>query len=226
MEILLVEDDKRISDFLVKGLSENHFSVTLAESAENAQDLLNDRKWNLILLDIMLPGMDGVEFTKMIRYKKDDTPILILSALSGIDDKIKLLDSGADDYLVKPFHFSELLSRINALVRRHQQKYSSQPNVTEFSYIQINKDTYTVFVDQKEVDLSPTEFKLLNLLIENKNKVLSRTRILDSIWDINYQNNTNIVDVYISYLRAKVEKPDEKIIHTVKGVGYMVKEDK
>lgn len=225
MEVLLIEDDKRISDFLVKGLTENHFSVTLAESAEEARDLVDDRKWNILLLDIMLPGMDGVEFTKMLRYKKNDTPILILSALSGIDDKINLLDSGADDYLVKPFHFSELLSRINALVRRHQQKYSNQPNLTEFAYITIDKDTYSVFVDKKEVDLSPTEFKLLSLLIENKNKVLSRTRILDSIWDINYQNNTNIVDVYISYLRSKIEKPNGKLIHTVKGVGYMIKEE-
>ena len=225
MEVLLIEDDKRISDFLVKGLTENHFSVTLAESAEEARDLVDDRKWNILLLDIMLPGMDGVEFTKMLRYKKNDTPILILSALSGIDDKINLLDSGADDYLVKPFHFSELLSRINALVRRHQQKYSNQPNLTKFAYITIDKDTYSVFVDKKEVDLSPTEFKLLSLLIENKNKVLSRTRILDSIWDINYQNNTNIVDVYISYLRSKIEKPNGKLIHTVKGVGYMIKEE-
>lgn len=224
MEVLLVEDDKRISDFLVKGLSENHFSVTLAESAEQARDWLDDRKWNIILLDIMLPGMDGVEFTKMLRYKKNDTPILILSALSGIEDKINLLDSGADDYLVKPFHFSELLSRVNALVRRHQQKYASQSNLTKFAYITINKDTYSVFVDESEIDLSPTEFKLLNLLIENKNKVLSRTRILDSIWDINYQNNTNIVDVYISYLRSKIEKPNEKLIQTIKGVGYMIKE--
>lgn len=224
MEVLLIEDDQRISSFLVKGLTENHFSVTLAASAEIARDMLDDRKWNIILLDIMLPGMDGVEFTKMLRYKKNDTPILILSALSGIDDKINLLDSGADDYLVKPFHFSELLSRINALVRRHKQKYSSKPNLTEFAYITIDKDTYSVFVDKKEVDLSPTEFKLLSLLIENKNKVLSRTRILESIWDIDYQNNTNIVDVYISYLRSKVEKPDEKIIQTVKGVGYMIKD--
>lgn len=223
MEILLIEDDKRISDFLVRGLTENQFSVTLAKSAEDARDLLNDKEWDIFLLDIMLPGMDGVEFTKMLRYKNNKTPILILSALSGVDDIIKLLDTGADDYLVKPFHFPELISRINALIRRHHQKYSAESNLIEFAYIKINKDNYSVSIDNQKVELSATEYKLLNLLIDNQNKALSRTRILDSVWGINYQNNTNIVDVYISYLRSKVEKPEHKIIHTIKGVGYMAK---
>lgn len=223
MEILLIEDDKRISDFLVRGLTENQFSVTLAKSAEDARDLLNDKEWDIFLLDIMLPGMDGVEFTKMLRYKNNKTPILILSALSGVDDIIKLLDTGADDYLVKPFHFPELISRINALIRRHHQKYSAESNLIEFAYIKINKDNYSVSIDNQKVELSATEYKLLNLLIDNQNKALSRTRILDSVWGINYQNNTNIVDVYISYLRSKVEKPEYKIIHTIKGVGYMAK---
>ena len=223
MEILLIEDDKRISDFLVRGLTENQFSVTLAESAEEARDLLNDKEWDIFLLDIMLPGMDGVEFTKMLRYKNNKTPILILSALSGVDDIIKLLDTGADDYLVKPFHFPELISRINALIRRHHQKYSAESNLIEFAYIKINKDNYSVSIDNQKVELSATEYKLLNLLIDNQNKALSRTRILDSVWGINYQNNTNIVDVYISYLRSRVEKPEYKIIHTIKGVGYMAK---
>ncbi len=219
----MIEDDKRISDFLVRGLTENQFSVTLAKSAEDARDLLNDKEWDIFLLDIMLPGMDGVEFTKMLRYKNNKTPILILSALSGVDDIIKLLDTGADDYLVKPFHFPELISRINALIRRHHQKYSAESNLIEFAYIKINKDNYSVSIDNQKVELSATEYKLLNLLIDNQNKALSRTRILDSVWGINYQNNTNIVDVYISYLRSKVEKPEYKIIHTIKGVGYMAK---
>ena len=163
MEILLIEDNKRISDFLVRGLTENQFSVTLAESAEKARDLLNDKEWDIFLLDIMLPGMDGVEFTKMLRYKNNKTPILILSALSGVDDIIKLLDTGADDYLVKPFHFPELISRINALIRRHHQKYSAESNLIEFAYIKINKDNYSVSIDNQKVELSATEYKLLNL---------------------------------------------------------------
>lgn len=225
MEILLVEDDQRISGFLVKGLKENQFSVTLAESAEEARDLVGAKSWNIILLDIMLPGIDGLEFTKLIRFKKNDTPILILSALSGVDDKVKALDIGADDYLVKPFHFDELLSRINALIRRHQQKYSEQPNLLEFSYLTVNKDEYSVSTNGEKKELSPKEYKLLLLLMENQNKVLSRTQILNSVWGIDYENNTNVVDVYISYLRSKIENPNRKIIHTVKGIGYMLKDE-
>lgn len=225
MEILVVEDDQRISGFLVKGLKENQFSVTLAESAEEARDLVGAKNWNIILLDIMLPGIDGLEFTKLIRFKKNDTPILILSALSGVDDKVKALDIGADDYLVKPFHFDELLSRINALIRRHQQKYSEQPNLLEFEYLTVNKDEYSVSSNGSKTELSPKEYKLLLLLMENQNKVLSRTQILNSVWGIDYENHTNVVDVYISYLRSKIENPNQKIIHTIKGIGYILKDE-
>lgn len=220
----MIEDDRRISDFLVKGLTENQYSVTLAKSAEEAQRILSERKWSIILLDIMLPGIDGVEFTKLMRYKKLNIPILALSALGGIDDKIHALDSGADDYLVKPFHFEELLSRINALIRRHRKEYSEDRNLVKLGYITINKDEFLVTSNGKPLELSPTEYKLLNYLMENKNRVLSRAQILNAVWSINYQNNTNVVDVYISYLRSKIEMTNQKLIHTVKGVGYMMKE--
>lgn len=224
MEILLVEDDPRISSFLIKGLTENQFMVQLAQSAEVARDLLNQKNWGIILLDIMLPGMDGVEFTKLVRYKNNDTPILALSALSGVDDKVRLLDSGADDYMVKPFHFDELLSRINALIRRSDQKYRLNPKIIDLGPVKINKDEYSVYLNGKKSELSPTEYKLLCYLADNRNKVVTRTRILNSVWGINYQNNTNVVDVYISYLRSKLETNGQKLIHTIKGVGYMIKD--
>lgn len=224
MEILLVEDDPRISSFLIKGLTENQFMVQLAQSAEEARDLLNQKNWGIILLDIMLPGMDGVEFTKFVRYKNYDTPILALSALSGVDDKVRLLDSGADDYMVKPFHFDELLSRINALIRRSDQKYRLNPKIINLGPVKINKDEYSVYLNGKKSELSPTEYKLLCYLADNRNKAVTRTRILNSVWGINYQNNTNVVDVYISYLRSKLETDGQKLIHTIKGVGYMIKD--
>lgn len=220
----MVEDDSRISSFLVKGLTENQFSVELAESAEKAREQIGERDWDIILLDIMLPGIDGVEFTKMIRYKNNDTPVLALSALSGVDDKVRALDAGADDYLVKPFHFEELLSRINALIRRKTQKYNQNPKIVEIGQVKINKDEYSVYLNDEKIELSPTEYKLLCYLADNKNKVVSRTQILNAVWGINYQNNTNVVDVYISYLRSKLETVNQKVISTVKGIGYMIKD--
>lgn len=223
MNILVIEDDKRISDFLVRGLQEQRFSVMLSESAEDARALLSEGNWDLILLDIMLPGIDGIEFTKSIRFKKNYIPILILSALGGVDDKIQALDAGADDYLVKPFHFDELLSRINALVRRNKKLYVEDANILQAGPLMINKNEYSVQNQGESLSLSPQEYRLLLYLIENKNTVLPRTQILKSVWGIDYDNNTNVVDVYISYLRAKIGNTEEKLIHTIKGVGYMLK---
>lgn len=223
MNILLVEDDKRISDFIIKGLEENGFTVVLAENGENAREAISKNEWDIILLDIMLPGIDGIQLTKLIRYKKNHTPVLILSALDDADDKVNALDSGADDYLVKPFHFKELLSRINALTRRTKFNYRNKENIYVCGDLTLNIDEHKVMSGDSIVELSPREYKLLLFLLENKNKVVSRTKILNAVWGINYDNNTNVVDVYISYLRNKIEK-QEKIIHTVKGIGYMLKD--
>lgn len=225
MQILLVEDDRRISEYLVKGLEEQGYSVTLCETGSEARDMLFMNDWHVVVMDIMLPDIDGIQLTKMLRYRKNITPVIILSALSETEDKISALDSGADDYLVKPFHFKELLSRINALSRR--SKYIHQePNDNTFSAgdIEVNLDKFETFVGDREIKLSPREFKLLSYLLENKNKVLSRTKILDAVWGIDYDSHTNIVDVYISYLRSKIGAPDNERIMTTKGVGYMIKD--
>jgi two-component system, OmpR family, response regulator len=225
MNILVIEDDVRISDFVVKGLKEHDFFVSLASNGETARDMLTEHPWDMIIMDIMLPGIDGIQLIKLIRYKKINTPILILSALGELEDKIKGLDNGADDYLTKPFHFDELLSRINALTRRSKLNYIENNNILSYGSLSINLDTHTVYRNDVPVTLSPREYKLLLYLMENKNKVLSRTRLLKAVWGINYDNHTNVVDVYISYLRNKIEEGNSPIIHTIKGAGYILKVD-
>lgn len=228
MQVLVVEDDHRISSFLIKGLEENGFLVTLCKTAEDA--LLEENlkiDWDVIVLDIMLPGIDGVQLLQTLRYKQVYAPVLMLSALNSIQDKVTSLDYGADDYLTKPFHFEELLSRINALSRRKQYHNQEKPKnpILEFDELQIDTDQYKVFLKGELVDLSPREFKLLMYLIENRNKTVSRMQILNAVWGITFNNHSNVVDVYISYLRNKVESQDQKFIQTVKGIGYMFKYD-
>jgi two-component system OmpR family response regulator len=224
MNVLLIEDDKRISEFIVKGLEENNFTVHLAETGEIARDLIQQDIWDIILMDIMLPGIDGIQLVKLMRFKKNHTPVLMLSALSDTDDKVNALDSGADDYLVKPFHFKELISRVNALTRRTKFNYDKVETLYTLGSLTINPEEHKVTENNKLIDLSPREYKLLLFLLENRNKVMPRTQILNAVWGINYDNNTNVVDVYISYLRNKIEQ-NNKFIHTIKGTGYMLKEE-
>lgn len=226
MQILLVEDDRRISSFVVKGLEEMGHQVVLVESAEAAREWINADSLDIIVLDIMLPGIDGIQFTKMVRYRKNHIPILILSALGEIEDKVEALESGADDYLVKPFSFKELVSRIKALVRRDNYKNAPKDSSVEIRDLKVDLERYEVHKNGKNVDLSPKEFKLFKYLIENRNKTVSRTAILQAVWGIDFDNSTNVVDVYVSYLRGKVDEgSDTSIIKTVKGVGYMLTTD-
>lgn len=223
MQILVIEDDKRISDFLIKGLEEHGHLVTLCKAAE---DVLSDYltiAWDLIICDIMLPGMDGIQLVQTLRFKKIFTPILMLSALNTIQDKVAALDGGADDYITKPFHFDELLSRINALTRRNfYQNQEPQSKILDFGELKVDQSKHQVFINDELVELSPREYKLLNYLIENIDKTVTRIQILNAVWGITFDNHTNVVDVYISYLRNKIEK-NTKYIFTVKGVGYMYK---
>lgn len=224
MDILLVEDNARISEFLVKGLEESGFFITLAENGTDARRLISQKEWNIILLDIMLPDIDGIELLQYIRYKKINTPILVISALGEPDDKVKALDYGADDYLAKPFHFKELVARINALTRRANLIYDKTGDVLQCDDLVIYFNQHRVERSGKEINLTLQEFKLLKLLMENKNRVLPRTQILDTVWGINYDSNTNVVDVYISYLRNKIDAgAAHKLITTVKGIGYMIR---
>jgi two-component system OmpR family response regulator len=224
MQILVIEDDKRISDFLIKGLTENGYLVTLCASAEEATADFLHLPWDLFIIDVMLPAMDGIQLIEVIRYKKIKIPILMLSALNTVQDKVSALDYGADDYITKPFHFEELLSRIRALTRRYQLDLpTARSNQLHFGDLQIDLNQFQASLRQKPVELSPREFKLLIYLTENNGKAVSRTHILNAVWGINFDNQTNVVDVYISYLRSKIEKEGDKFIYTVKGIGYMFK---
>lgn len=224
MELLLVEDNQRISEFMVKGLIESGFSVVLAENGTYARSLIAQREWDLILLDIMLPDIDGIELLQYTRYKKINTPILVVSALGELDDKVKALDYGADDYLAKPFHFKELVARINALTRRFKSNNEIQENILTCDDLSLYVDRHIVERRGTEIKLTLQEFKLLQLLMENKNRVIARSQILDTVWGINYDSNTNVVDVYISYLRNKIDVNFEnKLIQTVKGRGYLIR---
>lgn len=224
MDLLLVEDNRRISEFVVKGLEESGFSVVLAENGNDARHLINEHEWDVILLDIMLPDIDGIELLQYTRYKKIETPILVVSALGEPDDKVKALDYGADDYLAKPFHFKELIARINALTRRARKKYDTPSEILECAGLKMYIDKHKVERDGHNIKLTLQEFKLLHLLMENPDKVLTRTQILDTVWGINYDSNTNVVDVYISYLRNKIDiEGYPKLIETVKGRGYLIR---
>ena len=224
MNILLVEDDQRISNFLIKGLTENGHHITLADSGEKAREIMTTYDFDIILMDIMLPGLDGMQLTQIIRFKGNYTPIIVLSALNSPDDKIKMLDLGADDYLSKPFHFEELISRTKALTRRNKLSYQQESQLLSCGNIVVDTHLHTVIQNDKEIGFSPTEYKLFTFLMENKNKVLSRTQILHNVWGIDFDNTTNVVDVYISYIRNKIDETDQKIIHTVKGTGYLIKD--
>lgn len=225
MNILLVEDNERISEFVVKGLEELGNTVKLAPNGTDARRLINEKEWDIILLDIMLPEIDGLELLQYTRYKKNFTPILVLSALSDAEDKIKALDYGADDYLAKPFHFKELVARINALARRNKSYQREEIDILNVDDLYLDINGHTVKRGGKTINLTLQEFKLLQLLLENQNKVCSRTQILETVWGIDYDNSTNIVDVYISYLRNKLDtgESDKKLIETVKGVGYIIR---
>jgi DNA-binding response OmpR family regulator len=225
MNILLIEDNRNISDFLIKGLEESGFLVRLAETGSNGMELLYKEDWGVILLDIMLPDIDGIELLQYIRYKKIQTPVLIISALGTPEDKVKALESGADDYLTKPFYFKELVARIKALSRRGTRKYEETTNVLQTGNLTLYTDSYMLKKGERVIDLTLLEHKLLKYLLENRNRVVSRTEILDAVWGRNHDPNTNIIDVYISYLRNKIDDgEDVKLIRTVKGIGYMIRD--
>ncbi len=222
MRILLVEDEQSVAAFIKKGLAEEFYTVDTAEDGNLGLSMAANNVYDLIILDIMLPGMDGLKLCRTLREKGIKTPILMLTALDSVDSKVTGLESGADDYLAKPFAFSELLARIKALLRRKSDLTS------EFSIDNLRMDLLSrrVFRGDNEIILSPKEFSILEYLLRNKGRVLSRTQIIENVWGYNYDPNTNIVDVHIKYLREKIDKDfSKKLIHTVRGTGYTVKEE-
>jgi len=225
VKILLVEDEKKIADTLAKGLKELTYHVDTAYDGAIALRLFENRAYNMIVTDINIPNINGYELCKTIRNSNQHIPILMLTSLNATDDKIEGFDSGADDYLVKPFEFKELVVRIRALLKRTMNQQLPAGNVLKVADLQLNVDSKEVRRAGVEIILSAKEFQLLEYLMLNRNRVLSRADITERVWDLNFDTRTNIIDVYINFLRKKIDRDFEpKLIHTQAGIGYMMKE--
>ncbi len=222
--ILLVEDERKIADSLKKGLTENQYAVEVAYDGLAGKELFNSQPFDLAILDINLPGMNGYELCKEIRAHNQQIPVMMLTALNAIDDKIEGFDAGADDYVIKPFDFKELLVRIRALLKRLRQT-TPVVNMLRVSDLVMNLESKEVTRDGRIIALTAKEFQLLEYLIKNKNRVVSRADIALNVWDIDFDTKTNVIDVYVTFLRKKLDKDfPHKLIHTQVGMGYILKE--
>ncbi len=223
MKILLVEDDPKISSFVKIGLESNHFTVDVAYDSAMGEKLAFSKKYDVMILDVVIPGISGFELCKNIRNKNILTPVIMLTSLDTVDDKLQGFDSGADDYLVKPFSFQELMARIKALNRR--SKDSIVKPVLQIADLELDTITRKVVRAGKEINLTATEYKILELMLENKEKVFDRILIAEKVWGFSFNSGTNIIDVHINSLRKKIDKDFEtKLIHTRKGFGYVLSE--
>ena len=222
MRLLVVEDEKKLNELITKKLKKEYYGVDCFDG-EEAIRYVEATEYDAVILDIMLPKLDGFEVIKRIRAKKNKVPILLLTARDNIDDKVKGLDYGADDYLVKPFIFEELMARIRVLLRRNS---GNADNVVTIANLKVDLDAKTVFRDDLLIKLSGREYSILEYLIRNKGKILSRERIEDHIWNYDYEGGTNVIDVYIRYLRKKIDDSyTPKLIHTIRGLGYVLRVD-
>ncbi len=224
IKILIIEDEPKVSLFIKKGLEENQFLADIAYDGMTGLEMVLKGNYNIIILDLNLPIKCGYDICKEVRQKNITTPILMLTALSTTEDKLTGFESGADDYLVKPFEFRELLARIKALLKRSTQN-GSMENILRIADLELNIETKTVKRENKVIELTAKEFSLLELLMRNKEKVISRAEIAEKIWDINFDTGTNVIDVYINFLRKKIDKSyPKKLIRTYIGMGYTLKE--
>jgi two-component system copper resistance phosphate regulon response regulator CusR len=224
--ICLVEDEQKVASFICKGLDEHSFSVKVAATGADALAVIKQTDFDLLILDIMLPDISGIDLCRKIRLTNTQTPILMLSALDQVQTKVDGLKAGADDYLVKPFHFGELLARIEALLRR--QNIAPKPSHT-LIFDDLKLDTWSNTAERAghHIVLTAKEYTLLELFMRNPNKVLSREYIAEEVWGIDFNTGTNFIDVYVNYLRKKVEKDHKKkLIHTVIGMGYTLRNDR
>jgi len=224
-KILIVEDEKKIADTLKLGLTENGFYVEVAYEGIIGYKLFQSHKFNLIVLDINLPGINGYDFCKMVRSQNAHVPIIMLTALSGLNDKIDGYGAGADDYIVKPFEFKELLMKIGVLLKRTMNQNLPVGTTLKAGDLEMNMDSKEVKRGNTVINLTAKEFQLLEYLLRNKNRLVSRAEITLNVWDIDFNTNTNVIDVYINYVRNKIDKPfEQKLIQTQVGMGYILKE--
>lgn len=223
VRVLVVEDDPAISRFVVRGLREERYVVDLAEDGTTAERMVADHEYDAIVLDVMLPGIDGIEFCRRLRRDANDAPVIMLTARDTVADRVRGLDVGADDYLVKPFAFDELLARLRALTRRGRARHLDA--VLSYGPIAMHTDTHRVEVAGREVELSATEYRLLGHLLRHAGAIVSRDQLADDVWGGEYDPSSNVADVYIGYLRRKLRTAGvaTPLIHTIRGMGYMLK---
>jgi two-component system copper resistance phosphate regulon response regulator CusR len=226
MTILIAEDEKKIADSLKQGLEELGYEVTVGYDGKIAERLFNQEIFDLIILDINLPGINGFELCARIRQKNKSVPILMLTTFGSIPDKVEGFDAGADDYMVKPFSFAELVVRVRALLKRSANENIPVGNILQFADLEMNLDTKRVNRSGKNIPLTAKEFQLLEYLMRNKKRVVSRSEIAENVWNIDFDTNTNTIEVYINYLRKKIDRDfPVKLIHTQVGFGYIMKEN-
>jgi DNA-binding response OmpR family regulator len=224
LKILVVEDEKKIADTLKLGLAENGYYVEVAYDGKIGLQLFSSHPFDLVILDINLPGMNGYDLCKAIRYRNQQMLVIMLTSMSALENKIEGYDAGADDYLVKPFEFRELLLKIRALMKRSAAGNMPVGNILKAADLEMNLDNKEVHRAGKKIKLTAKEFQLLEYLLRNKNRVVSRADLAINVWDVDFDTNTNVIDVYISYVRNKVDKDfGDKLIQTHIGMGYILK---
>ncbi|WP_394771826.1 response regulator transcription factor [Mucilaginibacter sp.] len=222
MRILIVEDEERIASLVKQGLEEQGHTATVAYDGLSGKKLAQQHDYDLLISDIILPHLTGLELCREIRSAKPDMPIILLTALGTTDDKVEGFDAGADDYLVKPFDFRELLVRIRAVMNRKIGSQFLQPSILKYADLELNNQTKTVSRSGKTISLTPKELKLLEYMMQNSERVLSRVEIAEKVWDTHFDTGTNFIDVYINYLRKKIDKDfTDKLIHTKQGLGFI-----
>lgn len=222
MKLLIVEDEPNLLSILRKGFAENNNEVSVCLDGETALEMIINNEFDVVVLDVMLPKVNGIEVCRKLRAIKNFVPILLLTALGTSENIVNGLENGADDYLVKPFKFSELNARVMALARRANLD-NQRPDIIKLEDLEINSKTKSVHRNGDQIILTHKEFKLLYYLAKNAGTIVSRNQILDNVWDISFEMNTNVVDVYINYLRKKIDKPySTKLIQTIKGFGYLI----
>jgi two-component system copper resistance phosphate regulon response regulator CusR len=223
MRILIVEDESRLADYLQKGLSENGYVVDTAKDGIEGRHLATEGDYDLVLLDVMLPGLSGFAVLKDLRERKKNTPVLMLTARDKVEDRVHGLQAGADDYLVKPFAFSELLARVQALLRRGGAQNSQDALVLRLADLELDLASRKALRGGQRLELTAKEFTLLTLLLRRHGQILSRTTLAEQVWDMNYDSDTNVVEVAVRRLRAKLDDPfEKKLLHTVRGMGYVL----
>jgi two-component system, OmpR family, copper resistance phosphate regulon response regulator CusR len=221
--LLVIEDEAKLADYLHKGLSENGYVVDVARNGIEGRHLATDGDYQLVLLDIMLPGVDGFGVLQAIRARTRQLPVLMLTARDKVEDRVRGLQEGADDYLVKPFAFSELLARVGALLRRGSTPLAASATLLQLADLEVDLLSRKATRAAQRLDLTAKEFTLLTLLLRRRGQVLSRTTLAEQVWDMNFDSDTNVVEVAIRRLRAKMDDPfDAKLLHTVRGMGYVL----